>query len=105
MTLAGADIPLMSSHSPAATMTVIASTTPCGSELRANSGSKRSISRATVRATRNPPYIASPPNAGIGWVCTVRSLGWYSHPIRRANQPTSGVRRNVVTPATAPMKR
>jgi hypothetical protein len=98
-------MPLMSSHSPAATITVIASTTPCGSELRANSGSKRSSNRATVRATRNPPYIASPPNAGIGAVCTVRSLGWYSHPIRRANQLTSGVRRNVVTPATAPMKR
>ena len=49
--------------------------------------------------------MASPPNAGIGAVCTVRSLGWYSHPIRRASHATSGVSTNVVTPATAPMKR
>src|SRR4051794_19273497 len=95
----------MSSHSPTATMTVIATTTPCGSELRANSGSNVSINRATVRATRNPPYIASPPNAGIGLVWTVRSLGSYSQPRQRARRPTTGGRRNVVTPATRPMMR
>ncbi len=75
VTLAGADIPLMSSQRPKATMIVMATTTPCGSELRANRESKRSISRATVSATRKPTYIARPPNAGIGAVWTVRSLG------------------------------
>ena len=75
VTLAGAESPLMSSHSPTTTMIAAASSTPCGSELRANSASKRSRRRATTSATTKPMNIARPPMAGIGDVCTVRSLG------------------------------
>ena len=49
---------------------------PRGSELRANNESKRSSRRATAKATMKPANMARPPIAGIGVVCTVRSLGW-----------------------------
>ena len=75
VTLAGAEMPRMSSARPRATMMAAAMRTPCGSELRANSESKRSSRRATTIATMRPMNIASPPMAGIGLVCTVRSLG------------------------------
>ena len=78
---------------------------PRGSELRANSESKRSSRRATAKATMNPANIARPPIAGIGVVCTVRSLGWYSQPRHLARRPTSGVATSVTTAATAPMMR
>ena len=84
-------------------MITAASTMPRGSELRAKSGSNVSISRATAKATRNPTNIASPPIAGIGWVCTVRSLGSYSQCRHRASRPTSGVsERTSPRTATAP---
>ena len=56
-------------------MMIAAPMMPRGSELRANSGSKRSSRRATANAVMNPTNIASPPIAGIGFVCTVRSVG------------------------------
>ncbi len=105
VTLAGADSPLTSSNRPTAMMIVAASTTPAGSELRANSGSKRSSSRAVSEGGEEADVHRHPPIAGIGSVCTVRSLGSYSHPRHRANQLTNGVTMNVVTPATAPMRR
>ena len=102
MTFAGADNPLMSSNRPTAMMITAASTIPRGSELRANSGSNVSISRATAKATRNPTNIASPPTAGIGRVCTVRSFGSYIQCRHVASRRTSGVTANVTRQATAP---
>ena len=75
VTLAGGEAPLMSSYRPTATMIVAARMIPRGSELRAKSWSNVSSSRDTANATMNPTNIASPPIAGIGSVCTVRSFG------------------------------
>ena len=55
---------------------IAATMIPRGSELRANSWSKRSSSRAVANAAMKPTNIAIPPTAGIGLVCTVRSFGW-----------------------------
>ena len=76
---------------------------PSGSELRANRSSKRSISRATAAPTRNPTNIATPPNRGVGLVCTGASSGRYD-PARRLApaRPTSGVSDERETARDAP---
>ena len=63
--------------------------------------SKRPSSVDTPSATAKPMNIASPPRAGIGAVCTVRSLGSYTSPTLRQNLRTSGTVAAVTPKATA----
>ena len=83
-------------------MMIAATSTPNGSELEANSGSKTSSAQAVISATTNPMNIARPPTSGSGSVCTVRSFGRYTQPNRRATRPTTGVTPNVTTAARPP---
>ena len=105
VTLAGAEISLMSSMNPTAKITSAASTTPSGSELLSNTTSNEPTSQAVPSAATNPTNIASPPTSGSGVWWTVRSLGRYTQPCRLANQMTTGVATNVTTAATAPINR
>jgi hypothetical protein len=104
-TFAGAEMSRTSSIRPTRNITEAATSTPSGSELRANNGSNPSSNRDTANATTKPMNSAMPPTSGNGTVCTVRSLGSYTQPMRVANHLTSGVATNVTTAATAPMSR
>ncbi len=105
VTLAGAEISLMSSMNPTAKITSAASSTPNGSELLSKTTSNDPISQAVASAATNPTNIANPPTSGSGVWWTVRSLGRYTQPCRFANRMTIGVATNVTTAATAPISR
>ena len=105
MTLAGAEISLMSSMKPTVKIAAAAISTPSGSELFSKTTSKAPTSHAVINAATNPTNIARPPTSGSGVWWTVRSLGRYTQPRRRANQPTTGVITNVTSAATAPIRR
>src|SRR6266404_6404770 len=64
-------------------------------------------SNAKIIASITPPYIANPPNSGIGLRCTLRGPGKSTIPTRNANARTGTVStidakramRNASTPA------
>ena len=91
VTLAGAEISLMSSMNPTAKIT-------SGGEQHAerlgvvveHDVERRRCSHAVASAATNPTNIARPPTSGSGVWWTVRSFGRYTQPRRRANQIDHG---------------